>query len=141
MSLSVFIDTNIFLNAILDRDNGISKDILYYLKLKDIDIILNDISVINIHYFLSRNKLPKIEIENYIRKIIKSSIIVPATKDILNNAIDSEFNDFEDAVQYFCAKKYNAKLIISDDKKGFLLSDIKVTTSYDFYKKFILKEL
>jgi len=54
MSLKVYIDTNIFLDSILDRDNGISKSILYFLKIRNIEVILNDVSVINIHYFAEK---------------------------------------------------------------------------------------
>ena len=35
MSLRIYIDTNVFLNSILNRDNGISNEILSFLESKD----------------------------------------------------------------------------------------------------------
>jgi len=40
--------------------------------------------------------------------------------------------DFEDGVQYFCAKSINADLIISNNKKDFKMSDIDVLTPEEF---------
>lgn len=54
MTLKIYIDTNIFLDFILKRDNGISREILYYLHSKDFIVALNDISVVNIHYFAKK---------------------------------------------------------------------------------------
>ncbi len=139
MNIKIFIDTNIFLNAVLDRDNGISREIFYFLESKDIKVILNDISIINIHYFLTKSKtVSKEDIRKHIKQLINTNIIVPASEMILNSAIDSDFDDFEDSVQYFCAKELNVDLIISDDKKGFLLSDIRVFTSKEFYERYII---
>jgi len=41
------------------------------------------------------------------------------------------------AVQYFCAKKIDAELIITDNVKDFKLSDIRVISAKDFYKEYI----
>ena len=57
MSLKVYVDTNIFLDAILNRDENISKEVLFFLEEKNFEIILNNISIINIHYFTSSNIL------------------------------------------------------------------------------------
>ena len=138
MSLNIYIDTNIFLNSILNRDNNISKEVLFFLEQKGFNIILNDISIINIHYYISKSKtLLKDEIKDYINIFLKNYIIVAASEDILKNAINSNFSDFEDGVQYFCAKKTNANLIITNDKKGFKNSDIEVITAQDFFNNYI----
>lgn len=77
MTLKIYIDTNIFLDFILKRDDGISREILYYLHSKGFIVALNDISIINIHYF-AKKALAKKEVKDFI--------------------------DFEDAVQYFALK-------------------------------------
>jgi len=41
------------------------------------------------------------------------------------------------AVQYFCAQKIDAELIITDNIKDFKLSDIRVISAKDFYKEYI----
>ncbi len=136
MSLKIYIDTNVFLDSVLNRDNGVSREILYFLQDKGFEIVLNDISIINIHYFAKKGLQPK-ELNQYINIILDNFTIVCADKFFLKQAINSDFNDFEDAVQYFCAKSIDADLIITNDKKGFKKSTINIITSKDFYDKYI----
>ena len=138
MSLKIYVDTNIFLNAILNRDNNISKDVLCFLKDKNFDIILNNISIINIHYFASKDKdLTKDMVKEQINIFLEEYIICSADTKILQTALNSNFDDFKDGVQYFCAKDIEADLIITNDKKGFLNSEIDVITSKDFYDEYV----
>lgn len=136
MTLKIYIDTNIFLDFILKRDNGISREILYYLHSKDFIVALNDISVVNIHYFAKKN-LKMEEVKDFIDIILDTCLIVSVDKNILKTSINSNFIDFEDAVQYFCAKSIDADLIITNDKKGFRDSRIDTITSQNFYKRYI----
>ncbi|PIE84990.1 hypothetical protein CSA08_04390 [Candidatus Gracilibacteria bacterium] len=136
MSLKIYIDTNIFLDSVLDRDDGISKEILYFIQDKGFEIVLNDISIINIHYFARKGLEPK-GLKKYINVILDNFTIVSADKLFLKQAINSDFKDFEDAVQYFCAKSIDADLIITNDKKGFKNSTIDTITSKDFYNSYI----
>ncbi|MCX6077234.1 MAG: PIN domain-containing protein [Campylobacterales bacterium] len=136
MSLKIYIDTNIFLDSILDRDSGIARKVLLFLGEKNFEIILNDISIINIHYFSRKGIEPK-KLKEYINTFLDEYIIVSVDEDILRNAINSDFKDFEDAVQYFCAKEKKARLIITNDKKGFQNSNIDTISSSDFYNQYV----
>ena len=40
MSIRIYIDTNIYLNSILNRDKGISKEILSFLAGVDVELYL-----------------------------------------------------------------------------------------------------
>lgn len=137
MSLKIYVDTNIFLDSILDRDRGIAKQVLFFLEDKDFEIILNDISIVNIHYF-SKKGLESKSLQEYINAFLDEYTIVSADREILRSAINSDFKDFEDAVQYFCAKEKKANLIITNDKKGFQNSDIDTISSADFYYQYIV---
>jgi len=136
MSLKIYIDTNIFLNSILNRDNNISKKVLSFLDDRGFDIILNDISIINIHYYVQKDYNFDIA-KQYIQTLLDEYTIISATDRILSLALNSNFKDFEDAVQYFCAKEYQSDLIITNDKKGFKNSEIETISANDFYFKYV----
>jgi len=136
MSLKIYIDTNIFLNAILNRDNEISKRVLYFLEDRGFDIILNDISIINIHYYVQKDYTFDIA-KQHIQIFLDEYTIVSATDKLLSSALNSNFKDFEDAVQYFYAKEYKSDLIITNDKKGFKNSEIEMISANDFYLKYV----
>ena len=57
---------------------------------------------------------------------------VCASGKIIKDANNSKFKDFEDGVQYFCAKEIEADLIISNNKKDFSESDIFVLKADEF---------
>ena len=136
MSIIIYIDTNIYLNSILNRDKGISKDVLVFLSAVDVELYLNDISIINIHYII-RKSFDRNDVIDELKTIQKENNLVSVDETIINNALDSKFKDFEDAVQYFCAKKINAELIITDNIKDFKLSNIQVISAKEFYQKYV----
>jgi len=129
-----FIDTNIFLNALLNRDNETSKEILCFLELKGVFLYINDITILNSIY-IARKHFD--EVKNEVFKLKRKFNLVAVNNEILELAFQSNFKDFEDGVQYYSAKSINADLIITDNKKDFIYSDIDVMDSIEFYNKFI----
>ena len=136
MSLRIYIDTNIYLNAILNRDQGISKEIFSFLAGADVALYLNDISIVNIHYIIKKS-FDREGIVEELRTIQRENSLVSVSEEIIENALDSRFKDFEDAIQYFCAKKIDAELIITDNVRDFKYSDIRIISAKDFYKEYM----
>jgi predicted nucleic acid-binding protein len=136
MSIRIYIDTNIYLNSILNRDKEISKNVLSFLAGVDVELYLNDISVINIHYII-RKSFDRDGVIDELRTIQQENSLVSVDEEVIESALDSEFKDFEDAIQYFCAKKIDAELIITDNIKDFKLSNIRVISAKEFYKEYI----
>ena len=93
-------------------------------------------SIINIHY-ITRKTTHRDEIEEKLKVILEEHELVSIDKYIIKNSFDSDFKDFEDAIQYFCAKKVNADLIITDNTKDFKNSDIKILSAKEFYENYI----
>jgi len=138
MNIKVYIDTNIFLDSILNRDKGIADQLFIFLEANDATIILNDISIIDIHYFAKKELKGNTKlVEEYLNRMLDEYVIFSIHEDLLRVALNSNFSDYEDGVQYFCAKEAKADLILSNDKRGFKHSDIEVMSSYDFYERFI----
>jgi len=129
--MKVFIDTNVFLDAFLNRDDGSAKKVLKFVVQQEMTPFCNDISIINIVYLI-RKKFSKDEISGIIDKLVDNYTIVPASSKIIVDANNSNFKDFEDGVQYFCAKEIEADLIITNNKKDFILSEIEVLSPVEF---------
>ncbi|MEA3455672.1 MAG: PIN domain-containing protein [Campylobacterota bacterium] len=134
--MKIFIDTNILLNAFLNRDDEISNKIIAYLFEKEYKIYLNGLSIINVDYILKK-ELQKEKRKEIIQFLIDHFHLVSNNKEIFQKAIDSNFIDFEDGVQYFSSESISADFIISDDKRGFKDSNIPVWKAKDFYKKYL----
>ncbi len=136
MSLKVYIDTNVYLNSIENRDKEISKSVLAFLAQKDVQLYLNDLTIINIHYIAKKKRTRK-EITQILKTILRKQEIVSIDKHIIENSLDSEFKDFEDGVQYFCVRRVDADLIITSNKKDFSHSEIEVLTPLEFYNEYM----
>jgi predicted nucleic acid-binding protein len=136
MSLKVYIDTNVYLNSIENRDKEVSKNVLAFLAQKDVQLYLNDLSIINIHY-IAKKKRTREEITQILKIILRKQEIVSIDKHIIENSLDSEFKDFEDGVQYFCARRVDADLILTSNKKDFAYSEIEVLTPLEFYNEYM----
>ena len=136
MSLKVYIDTNVYLNSIENRDKEVSRNVLAFLAQKDVQLYLNDLSVINIHY-IAKKKRTREEITQILKIILRKQEIVSIDKHIIENSLDSKFKDFEDGVQYFCARRVDADLIITSNKKDFTHSEIKVLTPLEFHNNYM----
>ena len=137
MSIKIYIDTNVYLNSIDNRDNEVSRNVLTFLVQKNIELYINDLTILNIHYIAKKNR-SRDEIYKIVKTILYKHKVVPIDKAILEESLESNFKDFEDGVQYFCAKKIKADLIITSNKKDFIYSKINVLTPLEFYNKYII---
>jgi predicted nucleic acid-binding protein len=72
-----------------------------------------------------------------LKKILSLHGLVSIDKTIIEMSLESVFGDFEDAVQYYCAKKIGADLILTSNEKDFIHSDIKVMTPVAFFSEYI----
>ena len=99
---------------------------------------MSDITVINIAYVI-RKDFSKDEIKEVIDVLLENHAIVCADDNIIANANESKFRDFEDGVQYFCAQETGDDLIISNNKKDFVESNIFVLTAAKFYALYMHK--
>jgi len=132
--MKIFVDTNIFLDLILEREyykesililNAIDKNIF--------DGVVLDISLLNIDYIAKKQVK---DIREFIDLINKSFLVLGADNNSFTKALEIDNNDLEDNLQYVCAKNEKCELIITNDK-SFYSNDIKLYTSYEFVKKYI----
>jgi predicted nucleic acid-binding protein len=115
----VFLDTNILLDFAMEKREFHEEAVeLFNLRFSDeLKIYCSTHSIATLHYFIRKE--------------------INVTKHILESAVVSNFNDFEDAIQFFTAGSQNhVQFIITNDKSGFRNSTISVYSSQDFLKKY-----
>jgi hypothetical protein len=60
--------------------------------------------------------------------------ILPIDENIVDMALSSKFNDFEDGLQYYTAKEQNLFGIITRNIKDYKTKDMVIQTSKEFVK-------
>ena len=116
----IFLDTNIVLDFLGEREGFYepAAKILTLADQKKIEIYTSPTSISNTYYLLSRFENTKIALEK-IRKFKVLCSISMMDDEVIEKAINSNFKDFEDAMQYFSALASNCDLIVTRNEKDF----------------------
>ncbi len=105
MAYKVFIATNIFIDAYLER-TGNWKDaemILQYGAMEQITLFTSAVNIVSIMHVIGKQQLNKAEIINLIELTLTYTQLVNTSNAAFRQALRAGFTDLEDAVQYFTA--------------------------------------
>lgn len=131
--MKLFIDANVVLDLILKRypffDN--IAEILTVAENKNYTLCLSSVTFVNVNYIACKFTDKKNVLESLKKLRILFDVLIVSGAEI-DKALYSKFNDFEDAVQYYCALKYKCDYIITRDLKDFKNSEIPVMTPTEF---------
>lgn len=131
----LFIDSDILLDTILIRQPHFN-DSAEVVRLADNDDYVCCTSVhslLNIHYFLKK-ALGENLARQAVSVLTEKLEIISENVNIVNQAVGSNFSDFEDAVQFYAAKSVNADYIITRNTKDYKESTIPVYTAGQFLR-------
>jgi len=137
MANNIYLDTNIFID-ILDNTRPFAKKTISMVRtfLKEgEELYINSDTVTNAFYVLNKQKrYTENELLLFMQKMVFLASIVSIEQEDVMNALQlcaaesTQFKDYEDAIQYVCAKKCHADMIMSNDKT-FVSPDIKIVAS------------
>ena len=74
--------------------------------------------------------------KSVVENLFESFKILSVTKKEISKAFNSSMTDFEDALQAFCSKRANAKLIITRNIKDYKNSPVRAVTPEEFLHNF-----
>lgn len=116
-----FLDTNIVIDVLTDRKpfSELGQK-LFDLSLNGkIKLSISSLSYTTIYYYIRKSTGSHKSAMTILKEL--EVIIEPSdvSKEMINKALHSEFNDFEDAVQYFTALSVNCDGIITRNPKDF----------------------
>ncbi|MBS1550240.1 MAG: PIN domain-containing protein [Bacteroidetes bacterium] len=117
---NIFLDTNIVVDFLGERENfyEASAKVLTLADQKKIKIFTTSNTISTTYYIISKYENSRIAIEK-IRKFKLLCSISITDDEVIEKAINSNFKDFEDAIQYFSAVATDCDLIITRNEKDF----------------------
>jgi len=132
--MTVLIDTNVILDVLLNREQFLEKSshIILLSEKKIIDGYVSASAITDIFYITNLTFKDKIKTMSLIKNLLKTIKIAPVTEGEIYRAIDLDWNDFEDAVQYTTGEHLQADYIITRDVKGYGNSVIPAVQPEDF---------
>ena len=133
MKRRIFVDTDIVYDMLATREPYYQAAARLF-TLSDetkIQLFISALTIANIHYLISKH-LSSNETNQILRKFRLLVHIVPLNEKIIDLALNSDFNDFEDAIQYYCAVENDIEILLTRNLKDYKKAQISVMTAQDF---------
>ena len=128
---NIFLDTNVVIDFLADR-KPFSLDaarLFNFCVLGKVKIYISAVSYNNIYYIL-RQSLSNSETIRLLDELSEMAEIADVTKSVIKKSLKTDFKDFEDAIQYYCALSLNKiDFIVTRDTKNFKKSTLSIMTA------------
>ncbi len=141
--MRVFLDTNIILDLLLERDGYETSAQLFQLRDEGkIELCVSILTMVNAAFVYKNSVGQNAVIPNlkYLSTIVD---VLPMNDDTLQKSLYLSGKDFEDILQYICAVQNNCDVVITRNTKDFKInkglkqppSSIRVLTPDEFIKQ------
>lgn len=133
----LFVDTNIVIDLLAQRMPFYTEaaKLFSLADRKKIRLSISALCLADSNYILSK-QLPVKDVRKILRDFKILVNVLPLNDKISDLALNSEFNDFEDAIQYFTALESDQDIIITRNQNDFRDSRLPVMTAGEFIKTF-----
>ncbi len=137
--MKVFLDTNILLDVLVERDNKeFTENATTILGLgsnRVLDLYMSVLSVTTIAYVL-RN-MTAVKKKGIIKDLVSIVKVLPSLPEHVENMLECQMNDIEDAMQVQSAKEGQCDVIVTRNTTDFRDAGLPVISPEEFLKKII----
>lgn len=131
------IDTNVILDVLLKREPFYESGAMV-LKISaktDVEEFVSASAITDIYYIAYRMLRDKEAVRDLINKLLKVVSVASVSKAEIIKALELEWNDFEDSVQYSVAFLGEMDGLITRNRDDYKMSELPVWTPEQFLEK------
>ena len=135
MKNRLYLDTNVMLDLLGERKpfyDAIAR-IVSFADIGKFKLLVSTLSYSTVYYLLTKFESHMVVIEK-LRKFKILTESADLSDEIIDKGLVSDFSDFEDALQYYCALDAGCDIILTRNLKDFKHSSIPVLTPDQFIK-------
>ena len=131
----IFVDTNIVMDLLERREQFFqeAQELFTLADKNEVKLYVSALTIANAHFLLFKHL--KMEARKVLAKFKVLVEVLPTTDKILDLALASNQNDFEDAIQYFTAIEHDMEIIITRNKKDFKNLSLPILTAKEFINR------
>jgi predicted nucleic acid-binding protein len=131
--MNVFFDTNVLMDVLLQRHPFVdeSREVWFLAERGKVVGLVSALSFPNI-YYVARKALGAETALSMMSLLRDTLTAVPLDEQILNQAMDAKFSDFEDAIQYFSALRADAECLLTRNPDHFPASGLRALSPEEF---------
>ena len=136
MTRKIFVDTDVVFDLLAKREPfyTYAAQLFTNADKQEVTICVSSLCFGNLNYILSKHK-SAIEARKILSRFKVLVTILPVDDKIIELALNSDFKDFEDAIQYYCAIENGINILITRNLKDFKSVRIPVLTAEEFVKQ------
>ena len=130
----LLVDTNIVIDLLAKREPFYieAAELFSLADKKQVYLYVNSLTFANTYYILNKNTDAKTA-RSVLRKFKTLIIVLNIDDKIIELSLnDNNFNDFEDAIQYYSALENNLDIILTRNLKDYKKSQLPVMTARHF---------
>lgn len=129
----IFVDTDVILDLLAKRipHFHFSAILFTFAEIKKIELYTSPLILSNVFYIL-RKSLGNDAAKNEIRKLRILLHIIDSSEPVIDKALNSNFHDFEDAIQYYTALDHNITTILTRNIKDYKNASIIVQAPEEY---------
>ena len=132
--MKVLVDTNVALDILLRRQDYPNAKVIYLLaESSQIDCYISASAITDIFY-ITRKDLDKKTAKESVKSLLQTFKPATVTDSHIYHALDLDWDDFEDSVQYVVGKGFSADYIVTRNIADFTLGTIPAVTPEQFIK-------
>lgn len=135
MSKQIFVDADIILDLLCNREPfyPYAAEVFTQADSGIITLVTTSVVLTNVFYIL-RKATGSIKAREYMRKLRILVGVLSVGEKIIDLALNSEFTDFEDAIQYFTARENHIGTLLTRNIKDYKARDLLVQTPEEYLK-------
>jgi predicted nucleic acid-binding protein len=133
----IFIDSDVVLDFLTRREpfHEDAMRIFEYASRRKLKLFVSSLSVNNINYVVSKLESAE-KAKKQLIALLEIIEILPVGKSTVKKSLFSDFRDFEDGLQNFCAEESRLTTIITRNTKDYSASNLVVQTPREFLAVF-----
>ncbi|MCL2139128.1 MAG: PIN domain-containing protein [Treponema sp.] len=132
--MKVLIDTNVVLNILLNQPNFFdgSKKVFDLAETGVFAAFISASAITDIYFIASKKLGKKVARENIKQHLLSVFKLATVTDSHIYQALDLDWTDFEDSVQYTVGESFSADYIVTRNTKDFASGSIPAVTPEEF---------
>ena len=133
----VFIDTDVVLDLLAMRIPFYKSaaEVFSLADKKQLSIFVSALTFANVHYILSR-ELSKTESRQKLSRLKTIVQILPIDSKMIDLSLNSEFDDFEDGIQYYTAIERGITILLTRNLRDYKEAEITVMSPDQYLNSF-----
>ena len=134
--MRVLIDTNVALDVLLRRAPHYQESarILLLSEKHEVEGYISASAITDIYYVVRRTLKDKHTVTGLLKKLIEAVSVAAVVEENVHRALNLEWDDFEDAIQYTVGENLSADYIITRNPRDFADSIIPILTPEQFLR-------